>query len=217
MARLRAAHARDQDASSFASILGELVRRIPGAYAAALVDVEGETVDYAGKADPFEAKVTAAHWSLVLREVGATRTLGAPRLLVVRGARRSFIAYVLPDGYSLAILLHPRAGFTSSMRALSWCERALCREAGWPPPTIRGWYPVAVECDRKKRPSKVCWNDAGGAADPHPLEVIGTVVPSGTREIGFRVRVDSGVEVTLVREPGGFWYADEPLTLPNSR
>jgi hypothetical protein len=30
-------------------------------------------------------------------------------------------------------------------------------------------------------------------------------------ERGFRVRLDSGAEVTLVREPSGCWYADAAL------
>ena len=32
------------------------------------------------------------------------------------------------------------------------------------------------------------------------------------RELGYRVRTPSGLEFTLVREPGGFWYADENVT-----
>ena len=44
----RAALPRDQVPSTFTAILERLVAAIPGAHAAALVDYEGETVDYAG-------------------------------------------------------------------------------------------------------------------------------------------------------------------------
>src|ERR1700730_10328586 len=64
---------RDQEASTFAAILNDLVVRLPGAFAAALVDGEGETVDYGGKVDPFDAKINAAHWRLVLAELSSTQ------------------------------------------------------------------------------------------------------------------------------------------------
>lgn len=201
-------HARDQDASPFAPILQELIPRLPGAYAAALVDGEGETVDYCGAAEPFDVKVSAAHWRIVLQDIAALTQIGAPQSIVVRGTRRSFIIYALPEAYALVVLLRRRAGFSASSRAFFACERALCREAAWiPSARISHWFPVDVICDARRRPAAL-------GAMTAPLEsqsvvVLGAVVGLPARERGYRVRMAAGIEVTLVREPGGCWYADE--------
>src|SRR5690606_6550743 len=55
---------RDQALSTFAATLGRLCDVLP-AQAAALVDGEGETVDYAGRLIPYETRVAAAEWQLV--------------------------------------------------------------------------------------------------------------------------------------------------------
>lgn len=195
------------DASPFARILGELVARIPGAYAAALVDALGETVDYAaGRADPFDVKVAAAHLRIVIDEVSRS-PLGPPTSLVVRGTEASFLVRSLPDGYAVVVLLRKRAGFASTSRALTVCERRLHAEANWPPVQRGSWYPVYVRAEAGARPKFV---GAAGARG-EPVEILGAVVGLPRGERGFRVRLASGVELTLVREPGGFWYADEPV------
>jgi hypothetical protein len=63
---------------------------------------------------------------------------------------------------------------------------------------------VSVFCDERDRPAALEIGDRARS-----VEVLGTVVGLASRERGWRVRLDTGVEVTLVREPGGFWYADE--------
>ena len=67
--------ARDQLASPFSAILQRLCESC-GAQAAALVDAEGETVDYAGRVAPFDARVAAAEWRLVLAEIEASKVFG---------------------------------------------------------------------------------------------------------------------------------------------
>ncbi len=206
--RQRRSTARDQHETPFASILDDLVARVPGAVAAALVDAGGETVDYAGEIPPFDVKVAAAHWRIVLLDVERAGVLGTVRSLVVRAARRSFIACPLPDAYALIVVLRRRAGFTASSRALYACERALCREAGWEASGALHagpeWCPVTVECDRRRRPTTV-----RGLAQVHRVDILGALVGLHAREVGFRVRLDTGAELTLVREAGGFWYSDE--------
>jgi hypothetical protein len=209
--RLRSATApaRDMDASSFQHILSDLIGRIPGAYAASLVDAEGESVDYAGDVSPFDVRLAAAHWRIVLDDI-ARSTLGSARSLVVRGATKSFLAFALPDEYALVVLLRRRAGFASATRALSACVRALHLEAQWPLPRGTGnWFAVSVACDARRRPSAV----SAPPAAAHTVEVIGSVVGLPKRDRGFRVRLDSGKELTLVREPRNLWYADEPLEI----
>lgn len=195
---------RDMDASPFSAILADLVARLPGAYAAALVDLEGETVDYTGHVDPFDVKVAAAELSLVLKAM-KERALGEPHWFVARGATRSLMTIALPDGYAVTVLLKKRAGFTASRRALMLAKAALAKEAAW---TVEGdevqWYPVEVRTERG-RPVRVTYKN-----DVHAVVVLGTVVGLAARERGFRVRTDTGNEITLVREAGNWWYADDP-------
>jgi hypothetical protein len=68
---------------------------------------------------------------------------------------------------------------------------------------------VNVHCDRAKRPARIVLQ---GSRTALPLEVLGSVMGLATRERGFRVRLDSGIELTLVREAGGFWYADDTFS-----
>ncbi len=121
---------RDTDVTPFAAILRRLVARVPGAYAAALVDQEGETVDYTGLLGSFELRVAAAEVRLALDVIGRA-TAGATSWMIVRGERGSIVCRMLPDGYAVVVLLRRRAGFAASRRAYAVCERELAEEAGW--------------------------------------------------------------------------------------
>lgn len=201
---------RDTDATPFTTILDALIERVTGAFAAAIVDSQGETVDYAGRGEPFDLRVAAAHVQIVLAGLERFGVLGEPRWVVIRGARKSVAASVLPDGYVLVLLLRPRAAFTISTRALKVCTRALAEEAGWTDLAKRdgvkqrSWFEVPVETDRRGRPTHV-------GAKRVSVEVLGAVMGLSVRERGFRVRTAEGSELTLVREPRKRWYADEPV------
>jgi len=205
-------------------ILAMLVGRVPGAHAAAIVDGEGEAVDYFSVTDPFDVKVAAAHWRIILAEIAErSAVLGRPQGFVIRAERRSYVVRALPEDYALVVVLGRRAGFTESPRAFEACIHGLCREAAWSCATAPAWVPVIVECDRRGRPRTVRWlfSASANGAQPGPprdvgperkcgVEVLGRlvgVVPP--RATGYRVRLDSGAELTLVREPGHAWYADE--------
>jgi hypothetical protein len=204
--------ARDQDASPFAVILGQLVARVPGAYAASLVDSEGECVDYAGVVDPYLVKVAAAHLRILLTECRNLDFWGDPRSIIIRGRLRSAILHAMPDGYAVTLLLRRGGGFVPSTRAFAVCARALAKEAQWPLPTEqKRWVAAHVDCDERGRPVSVLDHDG-----KHAVEVLGTVVGLSSRERGFRVRTQAGNEITLVREPGWQWYADDPPAGPTS-
>ena len=196
--------ARDMDASPFASILSALIERIPGAFAVGLVDREGETVDYAGLVTPFDIKVAAAHFQIIMLQLGDITALGTPRHLIVRGSERSIVVRQLPEGYSVVLLLSRRGGFGSAERAFSACIHSLTIEAGWDPDKLPPWFPISVETDATNRPSRIVY---GGLAEP--VEVLGTLVGLARGEHGFRLRLASGPEITVVREAGGHWYAEE--------
>jgi hypothetical protein len=99
---------------------------------AALVDAEGETVDYAGCLEPFEIRVVAAEWRLMLAALAEQPTLseGAQEILY-RGSKRSFAVVSMQDGYALVIELS-RTSLRLSPRAISEALRTLALEAGLP-------------------------------------------------------------------------------------
>ncbi|WP_437784244.1 roadblock/LC7 domain-containing protein [Sorangium sp. So ce1097] len=203
--RSRSPLPRDQAPSPFTTILEDLLCAIPGAHAAALVDFEGETIDYAGCLDPFDLKVTAAHWQIVLSEI-ASSPLGVLRQITVRAHRKSYIVRHIQPGYAVVIVLHPRAAFAASHRALQEADARLCAEAGWTASRTTRWYCVDVETDASDRGRPARLRGAGGW---QPVEVMGSMVGLGPREKGFRIRLPSGAEMLLIRERMGRWFADE--------
>lgn len=201
---------RDQQESAFSAILSKLLALIPGARGAALVDSEGETVDYAGRAKPFDIRIAAAHFRIVLDEARSGLGLREVRSIAVRAARASYLVQVLPEEYALVVVMMRSAGFSGWQRAVASCAHALGSEAGWKdrgsvlPPR---WFPVTVLRDERRRPAAV---RADGRL--HPLEILGTLQAGiSGRERAWRIRFESGLEATLVREPGGACYLDEKL------
>jgi hypothetical protein len=199
---------REETPTAFTTILEQLLELEPAVLAAVLVDADGEAVDYAGEMMPFYTKIVGAYLRIVLIQIAshAAHSMGDPRQVLIRTAQRSFLARPLADGYALALVLK-RHGFGISPRALAICERALAREAGWPLPAVDGprWHPVHVETAyrNRRRPLRML---AGRSWQR--IEVLGSLVGLG-RDRGYRCRLRSGAELTLIREPAGTWYADE--------
>lgn len=185
--------------SSFSRTLSDLVRRYPGCYGAVLVDMDGEAVDYAGREEPFELRVAAAHLQIVSAQVR-----DAPiRSLLVRAERGSFLLHRLPDGYAIVLLLHRGAGFLDAPRALSVAERLLSADAGF---RLRDeneapWFVVDVMVDEEDRPRWIMVDDKR-----ERTTVIGVVMGLRPSERGFRVRLETGMELTLIREPSRVWF-----------
>ncbi len=194
----RAAARLGEHRSAFAYLLDGLVRRCAGARAAALVDADGEAVDYAGELDPFEVRVAAAHWRLVLSH--SPRPI---RELRLRCRTAGYVVRALADDYALVVLFSPRAALAASPLALSWAEHAIAQEAGWPVPSHGHWSPVAVEQGPDRRPLSLVTSRGRRG-----VEVLG-VLPSPPREqLAFWVRLDDGEEGVLRRDVGGAWYAN---------
>lgn len=203
----RAVVPRDQEKSTFASILDRLVNATPGAIAAVLVDAEGEAVDYAGRMDAYELKVIGAHWPIVLHEIDGTRALGAIHQITLRAKARSYHVRCVHPGYAVVIVLHRHAAFTLSDRALRQLDAELATEAGWPHPRDdTRWYFVRVDTEREDRTRpRILHTSSASLA----IEVLGCMVGLRAGEKGFRVRLPNGHEMTLVRERLGRWFADE--------
>jgi hypothetical protein len=206
--RKDAAPPRDQASSPFTTVLERLVAVTPGAQGAALVDFEGETVDYAGRLDPFELKITAAHWLIVLSETAEAAQLGPIQRLTVRARGRAYYVRRLEENYAVVLILHPRAAFAVSERAMQEAIAGLSAEAGWPlPRDAARWFWVEVEAEHQGRAVRPKSLKVKGRFQP--VEVMGALMGLAPREKGFRVRLPSGAEMMLVRERLGRWFADE--------
>jgi hypothetical protein len=178
------------------------------------VDLEGETVDYSGRLVPYDVKVAAAQWRIVIDEIRLRAPLAKATFVAIRALRSSYQVHVLPEGYALVLLFSRSAGFGRWQRAVASCCHALAREASWSHAGLRipGWYGVVVIADPRRRPVAL-----GVAPRARSLEVLGALASGiGRRERGWRIRLEDGVEATLVREPGGNWYVDEFRALPEA-
>jgi hypothetical protein len=204
---------RDQAPSSFAPTLGRLCSSA-GVVGAALVDSDGEAVDYAGRVAPFDIRVAAAEWRIILARL--SRCANSPwrdtRQLMVRGVNKSFGAVLLPEGYALVVQLLPRC-FRVSPRALSEAVREICENAGLGDPLLQTsaqWTRVQVNESEERRPRSVWVNRKW-----LPVEVLGRWVGPELlpNELGYRVRLLGGEEITLVREPLAQWFADPGAAL----
>lgn len=216
MRRRRRGAARDQSDSPFSAILAQLCDNT-GALAAALVDAEGETVDYAGLLDPYEIKVAAAEWRLVLRVVHESRLPGFRNVssITVRARGRTYLIESMPDGYAVALRL-PRHCFNVSRRALAQALRELGGEAAIELPEARtqlNWARVFVRTpDREKqhRPDAIWLGDRWS-----PITILGRYQARdlARNERGYLARLVTGAEVFLVREPLGIWFIDNAAVL----
>jgi hypothetical protein len=207
---------RDQGVTPFTSVLVELCRAT-GSPCSALVDREGETVDYAGRGDPFEIRILAAELRLLLQQVEQSPSLSSSMEILVRARRASFMVCSLPEGYALVVRL-PRRSTGISDRSLAVAIRGLCSEAGFAVPSARKselpqkapgvWRPVLVDEDgpRSRRPCRL--ETEQGSAE---VEIMGRIAAAERhrRERGFRVRLSNGEEGTLIREPLGRWFLEE--------
>jgi hypothetical protein len=209
--------ARDQAVSSFSGTLMQLCDDT-AAYGAALVDAEGETVDYAGYLDPFEIRVAAAEWRLVFQSAcEAKSSLGVVTRLLFRGLHKSYAVYAISDGYALVIQTAHRSLLPSS-RAVAEAVRALALEAGLGLDDNsefrhERWHRVEVRFERDRRRPTDVWHRGAWV----PIEVLGRYAeaPRSRRLTGYRALLPDGSELTLVREPMGAWYADD-LPQPTS-
>jgi hypothetical protein len=225
---------RDQDPTTFAEILQELLWQEPRATAAVLIDGEGETVDYASSLSAYYTKVVAANLRIVLDDlIRGARTIdqnlrhslppdAPPRTskrpashpppsglshAMIAARTRSFFVHPLGDGYALVLVLRRRV-FTVSSRAVALAVCRLAKEAGWGAPLEETlpWHPAEVETRRgdRFRPLQIKTGEAW-----QQVEILGSVVGLA-RERGYRCRLQGGAEITLVRESTGIWFVDQP-------
>jgi hypothetical protein len=147
--------------------------------------------------------------------VAEAKILGQSSEISVRARKKGYFLEALPEGYALVVEL-ARRSTGISVRALCRARRRLCEEAGFPvAEDPRGnWSRVSVEEEPGlPRPAKMILD-----RQTHEVTVLGRITETDTpREKSFRVRLSSGEECTLVREPFGYWYLEEEPWAPPSR
>ena len=216
-ARRRRRAARDQAESTFNIILEELLALVPYARAAALVDFEGETVDYAGDLDPYELRVAAATLQLVFADIRPLAQLGSAHQLNACMGRAGYLLRILDPSYSLLVVLRKLGTFVVSQRLLLEIEARILEEAGLP--IVRKPSSFRVDVDTagsgaKARPARVRPPfDPFAEAEPPwvPLEVLGSHVGTAPGEKAYRVRLATGAELNLLRDATKLWFSEEPI------
>ncbi len=203
--------ARDMEESGFTPILRALLQSVPGTLAVVFVDGVGEAIDYCSVLPPFDAKVIAAHMTVVsmcVRDQTFTRS-GEPWFLHIHGSERDVLVRRVADDYSLAVVTRPM-GMTSILdESVERAVRELRAECSMDTPA---WEPVADRVRVEIRLSTVGWAYAPKAYWQRGLrivvdDVLGRWVDveppakpgEGDREqICFLVRTARGHELTLV-------------------
>ena len=93
----------------FKRLLTTLVEGVPGANGAILADWEGEAVEQFTHGDPFEMKVTAAHWGIMLAQLKGLHhkyDTGAVRESVICTDEQYVIVGAVGDDYALVMTLN---------------------------------------------------------------------------------------------------------------
>lgn len=197
---------RDANESAFAVILQQLNAALPGAYASAFIDEEGECIEYAGAVDPYHIKVAGARLRIVLAALDDTRALGTVHTLVVRAARESMTVQRVLDQYALVVLFSRGGGFTRASRAFAVAERQITEECGMKY-TGERWYPAQLTFDARGKPQQwLC--EVDGTTRAEPVEIVGSVMGLARGERGFRLRTSDGEELMAIREASRVWYTD---------
>jgi predicted regulator of Ras-like GTPase activity (Roadblock/LC7/MglB family) len=92
----------------FKRLLTELVESVPGASGAILADWEGEAVEQHTHGDPYEMKVTAAHWGIVLnllKELHGKYQAGVVKESVISSDKEHVIVGGIGDEYTLVMTM----------------------------------------------------------------------------------------------------------------
>lgn len=206
---------RDQSRTGFTSILEALLEALPGAAGAVLVDDLGECVDYAGVLESFELCVAAAHAQIELRQVAQCLDshVGVVHSISMCARRRSYVVCNMVDNYVLIVVYIAAAPLVIKSRALAQAAYDIRIEAGWDvssslEPTVEGWMRLQVQARPHDKwvPQRVFINDKW-----QRVVVLGTAMDLDEGEKGFRVRTETGRELTLVREITGCWFCDMRL------
>jgi hypothetical protein len=202
--------ARDMDASPFSRILGEFLTLHRGVTGAALVDHDGETVDYSGKIEAYDLRVLGAVMQVTERAIGeaVAERAGPLRAFAFGSPSKVFIYCTLQDGYGLALQGPPDCVFEPDSKAVRYVAHLLSLEAGWASSAPMGlWHRAAVELDAAKKPCKLHQVHDTPGEGALGLDVLGTFLDG--EDWGARIRLSNGAECNIAQDIDGVWYVDE--------
>ena len=96
----------------FKGLLTSLVEAVPGASGAILADWEGEAVEQYTHGDPFEMKVTAAHWGIHLTRLKGLHgkyATGMVQQSVISTDEQHVIVGAIGDDYAMVMTMDRNA------------------------------------------------------------------------------------------------------------
>jgi predicted regulator of Ras-like GTPase activity (Roadblock/LC7/MglB family) len=105
----------------FKRLLTNLVDAVPGASGAILADWEGEAVEqHSPHGDPFEMKVTAAHWGILLTRFKGLQEqypIGRVQQSVISTDQQHVIVGAIGDDYTLVMTMSRNALLLLALRS----------------------------------------------------------------------------------------------------
>lgn len=96
----------------FKRLLTTLVESVPGGNGAILADWEGEAVEQFSHGDPFDMKVTAAHWGILLTQLKGLHekfAAGAVQETVISTDEQYVIVGAIGEDYALVMTMDRNA------------------------------------------------------------------------------------------------------------
>jgi hypothetical protein len=200
---------RDVDQSAFTPILRRVLRLGPEMLGVAFVDFEGECIDYCSAIDPFDTKVAGAHLQMLCAELAphfAKLGFGAPRQLHIVGDTRELIAARVGTEYALVVIVRAGAAELPLQEGVGRAVRELCREAGLASPSSAradvASLTVALRSARGWAYAPAAYESEAGRVEVAAVlgRWVDAVSEPGTELVCFRVRTDSGQELTLAHD-----------------
>ena len=200
---------RDELETAFTPILRRVWTEVSSVLSAAFVDHEGECIDYVSSLDAFEAKVSAAHATMLFEQLRTRQQklgLAEPVMLMIGATRRELWARRVTEEHLLVAISAQGAESGGIAPVLERAAAEFRREVGaelppWEPsPPLEvvlraavGW-PYAPASFTEAGMSVVV-SDVLGRWTEHPE------APEIEERTCFRVRTDDGRELTLVHDP----------------
>jgi len=115
----------------FKTLLNKLVESVPGASGAILADWEGESVEQFCFCDPYDMKVTAAHWGILLtllKELAEQYRTGQVREGMISTDHQHVLVGAVGDDYALVMTLTPEALPLQALRSFRETAALLKKE-----------------------------------------------------------------------------------------
>ena len=200
---------RDELETAFTPILRRVWTEVPSVLSAAFVDHEGECIDYVSSLDPYEAKVSAAHTTMLFEQLRTRQhKLGfaEPVTLMISATLRELWARRVTDEHLLVAISAHGAEAAGIGPVLERAAAEFRREVGVELPVWEPSPPLEVVVR-----AAVGWPFAPAAFTAEGVRVVVSDVlgrwvehpeaPGIEERTCFRVRTDDGRELTLVHDP----------------